>query len=499
MRRTLLIMLVLAGILVPHLAAAHEATGNPHKDLYDLNSHIEEAIVAIAAGDVAKARTEYAHFDDGWFEIEDGVREASKQSYRDIENAMGDAKFALKQEPVDPVKATSALEALVAANDAFIDMAGATITSSGQTPVSTRATLASELPKLDEALDALKSGDLGYARAEVEEFRTVWPDVEGVVAAKDSAAYRRAEELQAQASAQISSGQIQAAIATVSELKQTLQPFTTATLTYGVFDAMSILLREGLEALLIIAALLAFLQKSGNADKRRWIWLGGAAGVVASILAAIAIQQLFSALIDGANRELIEGITGLVAAVLLFYVSYWLHSKASLGGWQRYIKDKTDAAIATGSLFSLASLAFLSVFREGAETALFYMGMAPAIALRDLLLGIGIGTAALLVIGVIVIGLGKRLPLNPFFQVTSLLIWYLGFKFIGSGIRALQIARVVPETIVSWLPTLDVLGIYPTWQTTLPQIALFVLAVAVVLWSRSNARHTAQVNVSANT
>lgn len=498
MRRTLLIILVLAGIFMPRLASAHEGTGNPHKDLYDLNSHIEEAMIAIAAGDVAIARAEYAHFDDGWFEIEDGVRDLSRQSYRDIENAMGDAKFALKQEPIDPARATTALETLVAANDAFIDTAGAAITSSGQAPATTAVTLASELSKLDEALGALTTGDLRYARAEVEEFRAVWPDVEGVVSAKDNAAYRRAEELQAQASAQIASGQIQAAIATVTELKQTLQPFTTATLTYGVFDAMSILLREGLEALLIIAALLAFLQKSGNADKRRWIWLGGAAGVVASIIAAIAIQQLFSTLIDGANRELIEGITGLLAAMLLFYVSYWLHSKASLGGWQRYIKDKADAAIATGSLFSLAALAFLSVFREGAETALFYMGIAPAIALRDLLLGIGIGTMALVVLGVIVIGLGKRLPLNPFFQVTSLLIWYLGFKFIGSGIRALQIARVVPETIVSWLPTLDLLGIYPTWETTLPQLALLVLAVVVVLRSRSNAKHAAQINMPAN-
>ncbi|HEY0738749.1 MAG TPA: hypothetical protein VGD69_27770 [Herpetosiphonaceae bacterium] len=259
MRRTLLIILVFAGILTPHLAAAHEATGNPHKDLYDLNSHVEEAIVAIVAGDVAKARAEYAHFDEGWLKIEDGVRDLSTQSYRDIETAMGDAKSALRQEPIDAAKATSALEALVAADDAFIDTAGATITSSGQQPVNTTVTLASELPKLDEALDALKSGDLGYARAEVEEFRTVWPTVAGVVAARDSAAYRRAEELQAQASGQISSGQIQAAIATVSELKQTLQPFTTAAPTYGVFEAISILL------VLLVLAVAAVLWRRSKA------------------------------------------------------------------------------------------------------------------------------------------------------------------------------------------------------------------------------------------
>jgi high-affinity iron transporter len=489
---------LLAVLITPHIAAAHEGVGNPQKDLYAANNHVENAIAALTTGNVVTARAEYTVFDNEWFEIEDGVRDLSMQSYREIENAMGDAKFALKQEPIDTAKATAALQTLAAANDAFIDTAGAALIASGQQAAQSTPTLGGALPKLDEALEALSKGDLAYARAEVEEFRAVWPDVEGAVAAKDGAVYRRAEDLQAQASAQIATGAFQPAIATLTELKNLLQPFAIAAPSYGVFDAMSILLREGLEALLILAALLAFLQKSGNADKRRWIWLGGAAGVVASIIAAIAIQQLFSSLINGANRELIEGITGLLAAGLLFYVSYWLHSKTQLSGWQRYIKDQTNAALATGSLFSLAALAFLSVFREGAETALFYIGIAPAIALRDLLLGLGLGTIILVVVGFVVIGLGKHMPLKPFFQVTSLLIWYLGFKFIGAGIRALQIARVVPETTVSWLPTSDLLGLYPTWETTLPQLGLLVLAIGVVLWTRSLAKQTAQINVPAN-
>ncbi|HEX6291788.1 MAG TPA: FTR1 family protein [Herpetosiphonaceae bacterium] len=493
------ILVICAVLLMPRVAAAHEGTGNPHQDLYVVNNHVENAIAALRSGDAEQARAEYARFDDEWFEIEDGIRDLSRQSYRDIEDAMSDVRFALNQQPVDPLKAQAALEALVAANDAFIDTAGTAITSGGQDAAPSTLTLGGVLPKLDEALEALARGDLAYASAEVEEFRALWPDVEGVVAANDGAVYRRAEELQAQASAELKAGAAQQAVATLTELKTALQPFAQATLTYGMFDATSILLREGLEALLIIAALLAFLQKSGNADKRRWIWIGGAAGVIASLLAAIAIQQLFSSLITGANRELIEGITGLVAAALLFYVSYWLHSKTHLGGWQRYIKDKTSAALATGSLFSLASLAFLSVFREGAETALFYIGIAPAIALRDLLLGLGLGTAILIVIGVVMIGLGKHLPLKLFFQITSVLIWYLGFKFIGSGIRALQIARVVPETTASWLPSSEVLGLYPTWETTLPQMALVALAIGVVLWMRSLVREADRLNVPAKT
>ena len=337
---------------------------------------------------------------------------------------------------------------------------------------------------------ALDGGDFATAAAEIDAFRKVWPDVEGVVAAKDGAIYKRAEDLQAQAVAHLKAQQQDAAITTITQLKNDLQPFASAALTYGVFDATSILLREGLEALLIIAALLAFLQKSGNENKRRWIWLGATVGIGASILTAVAIQVLFSSFVTGANRELVEGMTGLVAAVLLFYVSYWLHSKSLMGGWQRYLKDRTNAALATGSLFSLASLSFLSVFREGAETALFYIGMAPSIALRDLLLGISIGIVLLAVVGIVVIGLGMRIPLKPFFQVTSVLIWYLGFKFIGAGVRALQIARVVPETTSPYLPSSDFLGLYPTWETTLPQLALILVAVAVLMWLHSGVKPT---------
>ncbi len=499
MRCMLLIIGMLIIGLLPRLAFAHEGTGNPHTDLYTLNSYVEQAIAAIQTGDVEKARAEYAEFDHGWFEIEDGIREHSTQSYRDIENAMGDARFALKQQPVDPAEAQAALQALAAANDAFIDTPGATITGNAQAPAPATATLGSALLKLDGALAALEHGDLAYATAAVDQFRAVWPDVEGRVAAKDGAVYRRAEHLQAQVSAQLKAGDAGRASATLRALKTALQPFAAASLTYGMLDAMSILLREGLEALLIIAALLACLQKSGNADKRCWIWIGAGAGIGAGLIAALATQRLFSALINGANRELIKGITGLLAAGLLFYVSYWLHSKAHLGEWQRYIKGKTNAALATGSLFSLASLAFLLVFREGAETVLFYIGIAPAIALRDLLFGLSIGTMLLILIGFAMIGLGKRLPLKPFFQITSVLIWYLGFKFIGSGIHALQSARVVPETPESWLPTSNVLGLYPTWETTLPQLALLILAIGIVLWTRSIARHSTQINLSANT
>src|SRR4029453_11658312 len=108
----------------------------------------------------------------------------------------------------------------------------------------------------------------------------------------------------------------------------------------------------------------------------------------------------------------------------------WLHSKSSLHAWQKYVRERTSAALAGGGMFSLGLISFLAVFREGAETALFYIGIAPAIAMRDLALGIGLGKLALVVIGVLMLVFGLRIPLRPFFLVSSVLLYYLAFKFI---------------------------------------------------------------------
>ena len=260
-------------------------------------------------------------------------------------------------------------------------------------------------------------------------------------------------------------------------------PLARQTTRYNVWDAAIILLREGLEALLILTALLTFLSRSGHGDKRKWIWSGGAFGILASVLTAIAVQAFFARALAGAGREMIEGITSLVAAVMLFSVSYWLHSKAHLGAWQKYIDEQATRALNSGRLLSLAILAFLAVYREGAETILFYIGLAPSISVRDLLLGFALGAAVLAVIAVLMLGASLRLPLRAFFRVSSLLIYYLGFKFVGTGIHELQEANVLPANTADYLPSSDLLGLYPTWQTTLPQIALLLAALAILVYT----------------
>jgi high-affinity iron transporter len=205
-----------------------------------------------------------------------------------------------------------------------------------------------------------------------------------------------------------------------------------------------------------------------------------AAGIALSVIIGIALQAAFASVITPANREIIEGITSLIAAGMLIYMSYWMHSKSSTEAWNHYIQLRSTAALASGSLTGIAALAFLSVFREGAETVLFYVGMAPSISTSDLLIGMALAIVLLVGGGVLLVRAGLRIPISLFFSIASVLVFYLCFKFLGVGIHALQVAGVVPATTVAFLPESSFFGLYPTLETTIPQLILLALGVAVV-------------------
>ncbi|MFS8740493.1 FTR1 family protein [Synechococcus sp. WC10meta] len=251
---------------------------------------------------------------------------------------------------------------------------------------------------------------------------------------------------------------------------------------YTFLDATSILLREGLEALLVLLALVALLGKSGQSAQQRWVWLGGAAGLLAAVLLGLLVKLFFQQLLTHSRQEVLEGITGLVAAGLLFSISLWLHRRSATAAWQTFVHEQAQVALASGQVFSLAFLAFTAVFREGAETVVFYVGLAPSLPARDLWLGIGLGALLLAGVAVLLLPLGLKLPLGAFFRGLSLLIFYLGFKFLGSSLHALQVAGWLPTTPLSGIPKLRWLGIYPTWQTLIPQTVL--LGIAFVFWMR---------------
>ena len=247
------------------------------------------------------------------------------------------------------------------------------------------------------------------------------------------------------------------------------------------WQSLLIILREGFEAILVIGAIVAFLIKTGHRDRLRSIWYGVGWGVLASAATAVAIKTLLSAM--PMSRELIEGGTMLVSVVVLFSVSYWLISKVEAAQWQQFIREKVNHALDHGGGRALAFVAFLAVYREGAETALFYQALfneGARVAL-PIALGILIGGAALAVFFTLFYRYGVRVPLRPFFGVTSVLLYYMAFVFTGKGIRELQEGNLISITTISGAPHIEALGLYPSIETLLAQAVLLVLFVFALL------------------
>lgn len=241
-----------------------------------------------------------------------------------------------------------------------------------------------------------------------------------------------------------------------------------------------ILFREGVEAMLVVAALIAYLRRSGYADKVIYIRHGVSLALVASIGAAWALNSLLST--SGANREAMEGITMLIAAAVLVYVSYWLTAKKDADRWNAFIKGKIEDAASQNSFFALGFVAFLAVFREGAETILFYQALIGGSTgqMNAIWLGIGLALLALTVVYIIIRFASIRLPLGIFFGTTAIFLFAMAFVFTGQGILELQVSGMIHTTKLQGWPMVSLLGIFPTVETISGQAV--ILALIPVGW-----------------
>jgi high-affinity iron transporter len=242
--------------------------------------------------------------------------------------------------------------------------------------------------------------------------------------------------------------------------------------------SLTIILREGLEALLIVAAITAYLIKNQAQDKVYIVKNSVIVGLVASLITAVIFQWLFTN--SGASRELLEGITMLIAVVVLFFMSYWLLSKVEASQWKRYLENKLSASITTGSLFGLWFASFLAVYREGAETVLFYYALASgasSVALAGMFSGLAVGSAVLIAIFFVMRYSVVKLPLKPFFIFTGSFMYLMAFVFSGKGVLDLIEGKLFEPTLMPGLPEVSLLGIYPYMETLIPQGVLILAAL----------------------
>ncbi|WP_246096628.1 FTR1 family iron permease [Paenibacillus sinopodophylli] len=436
---------------------------------------VEQLLSHATAGEWEQTRADYRQINTGWPKIEPAVRGDNLTVYGSLETRMSMLRIAIQADPPRAEQAQAEATALI---QLIKDYEAGKIAS---TPKDAGLTVADAVDMLAQALNDIQQAHHSEAAGQMNAFIASWPAIEGDVQLRSAAVYSSIEIKMAEAGGYLASTPPLAdkAEAIITTMMSQLEPMMQET-RYTAWDAGMILLREGLEAILVLAALLAYLQRTGNNDKRKWVWSGVWAGLLLSGIMAVVLTYAIAQVAAGSARESIEGLAGLLSVILMITVGNWLHNKSNMKNWNHYIDKQMGSALARGSLWSLFAVSGLAIFREGAETTIFYVGMAPSIAPLQLALGFGVTFVLLLALGYAIIRFSAKLPVRPFFLVASALIYYLVVRFLGESIHSLQVAGWVSSHHASGLPTISFIGVYPTWETTIPQLAVLLFIIIKV-------------------
>ena len=426
---------------------------------------------AIQSKNVEQMKKEYLKFNGVWTRNESFIRSRSVSYYGKVETAMSFLRSSMEVEPFDYENTMNSFNDLKSSIQDYLDG------KKMENNVSGTVTLKEAVDMLKDALEAFKNGDKTKGQSKVKEFIQVWPTVEGDVSTRNSALYTKVETqtpiIMVKGTDKQYQEQLQGLIVELSQINTKAK--------YTFVDAMFILLREGVEALLIVLALVSSLKAANQKKGLRWVYTGAASGILASVIIAFMLQALFPAVSSGTNREILEGFVGIFAVVMMIGIGFWLHSKSSLKSWKNYIDRKMDVVLSTGSFISMFVLSFLAVFREGAETILFYVGILPLISLQNLIIGVVSAILILIVIALVLIYASSKIKIHQVFFVLTWTIYFLAFKMLGTSIHMLQVVGILPLHVIRFIPTIEVLGIYANIEVFVSQLILIIIIVIATL------------------
>ena len=442
-----------------------------------LESRFADLQAAISAKNLEQTRSAYKKMNSTWTVNEGVVRDNSTAHYGKIETAISFLRSAIETEPVDFSSVQSSFDDLKTAIDSFVK---------GEEVATTEGnlTLKDGIQLLEKALDGFKAGKTQEASSNMKKFITIWPSIEGDVSTRNATLYTRVESetpvIMVKGNEKKYQDQLHALINDLSQID------TSA--SYNFFDAMLILLREGVEALLIVMALVTTLKAAKMKKGLKWVYTGAVMGILASLAIAVLLQFLFPAVSSGSNREIIEGAVGIFAVLMMIMVGIWLHSKSSIKKWNDFMESQMKAVTATGSFISMFALSFLAVFREGAETILFYAGIYPRIDKASFFLGIGLAFLVLFVLALIMNKASAYFKPHRIFLILTWLIYALAFKMLGVSIHALQLTNILPSHLMNGFPSIDWAGIYPSLEVVTCQL-IFVVIVLIITWKNRENSH----------
>lgn len=349
--------------------------------------------------------------------------------------------------------------------------------------------------RLHDALAAYRRGDAALARqhaitAYLEGFELIEASLDNIAPALRTETEREMMALRAAIDAGPAADAVAAQVAKIEGLldRAAERLAGDAMSDQAAFvSSLLILLREGLEAILVLAAIIAFVHKTGRRDALPYIHAGWVGAVLLGLATWVVASYLWE--ISGANRELTEGISALLAAAMLLYVGFWLHKRSYAQAWQAFIREQVTAALGRQTLWAMAGISFLAVYRELFEIVLFYQTLwAQAGPQGHGAVLAGIGTAAVLLAALawLILKYSARLPIGPFFTATSGLLVLMAVVFVGNGVAALQEAGVMNATPASFV-SVPLLGVHPSMQGLAAQALVIALIVAAVLASRRRA------------
>lgn len=433
-----------------------------------LKPYFEKLQESITAKDLQATRKAYADLNNTWTRNEAVVRDHSTAYYGKVETAISFLRSAIETEPTNFDAIQSSYNDLKNVLDQFISGEKIEETSSN-------LTLSDGIKLLKKALALFQANDTSQASQVMKEFITIWPTIEGDVSTTNPGLYTRVESqspvIMVKGKESKYQKQLEALISDLSAID------TTA--SYSAVDTMLILLREGVEALLIVMALVTVLKSAKLVKGLKWVYAGALLGILASAAIAVALQFLFPAVTSASNREVIEGAVGVIAVGMMIAIGIWLHRKSSVQKWNQFMESQMKAVTVTGSFISMFALSFLAVFREGAETILFYVGILPRIRSFDFFLGIGLALAVLAIFAILMTKASHLVKPHKIFFILTWMIYALAFKMLGVSLHALQLTNMLPNHILNNFPTIDWAGIYPSWEVLACQV-LFVLIVGIV-------------------
>jgi high-affinity iron transporter len=329
------------------------------------------------------------------------------------------------------------------------------------------------LSLLSETRDSITSKDEKEIAQKISSIQSNWLNVEGDVVSQSHKVYTDSEKNLVLIKAHAEEKDYEKSAGLINQMIYDLEPL--ANHSYGIWDAAFIPLREGLEALLVIGALLTVSKKTNSSKGTKWVWGGTGAGVLISIIVGFLVTYVLSNISFGKSNFILNGLSGVLASLMLLYVSYWLHRYSNIQKWNTFVHSQTENALKTGSLFSFGLIAFLAVLREGLESVIFLIGFQDRMTLLNLILGLVMGMIILFIVGFIMLKIGSKIPYKPFFLISSTIVLYLCVKFMGSGIHSLQLAGEIPSKMSLLLPSIDLIGVFPSWYSVLPQLLIICL------------------------